>query len=106
MPFGAGSTSAGRLPAGPRWPAPRERDELSEPARQARPRSHRPAARDARAQAPPRALACPQIDSAVVCLQRGLPERNGWKIRVKRLGRLMGDLYGIRSTNGRVAVLT
>lgn len=45
-------------------------------------------------------------EGAVICLQRGLPERNRWRIRVKRLGRLMGDLYGVSSTGGRVAVLT
>ncbi len=46
------------------------------------------------------------IEGAIVCLQRGLPERNRWKVRVKRLGRLMGDLYAVKSTGGRVAVLT
>ena len=42
----------------------------------------------------------------VICLQNGLPERNHRRVRIKRLGRLMGDLYGVRSTDGRVAVLT
>ena len=42
----------------------------------------------------------------VICLQRGLPERMRWRVRIRRLGRLMGDLYAVRSTNGRVAVLT
>ena len=28
------------------------------------------------------------------------------RVRVQRLGRLMGDLYSVRSTGGRVAVLT
>ena len=44
--------------------------------------------------------------SVVICLQRGLPERMRWRVRIRRLGRLMGDLYAVRSTNGRVAVLT
>lgn len=42
----------------------------------------------------------------VICLQRGLPERMRWRVRIRRLGRLMGDLYAVRSTNGRVGVLT
>lgn len=43
----------------------------------------------------------------VICLQRGLPERLRWRgVGIKRIGRLMGDLYGIRRTGGRVAVLT
>lgn len=46
------------------------------------------------------------FDAAIVCLQRGLPERNRWRIRIKRIGRLMGDLYGVRSTRGKVVVLT
>jgi uridine phosphorylase len=43
---------------------------------------------------------------AVICLQRGLPERLRWRIRLRRVGRLMGELYTVRSTAGRVAVLT
>lgn len=48
----------------------------------------------------------PSIDAAIVCLQRGLPERLRWHVRLRRLGRLMGDLYGVRATGDRVAVLT
>jgi len=44
-------------------------------------------------------------DGVVICLQRGLPERMRWRVGIRRLGRLMGDLYGVRSTGGRVAVL-
>lgn len=43
---------------------------------------------------------------ALICLQRGLPERLRWRIRIKRVGRLMGDLYAVRSTRGRVVVLS
>jgi uridine phosphorylase len=43
---------------------------------------------------------------AVVCLQRGLPERLRRRIRLRPLGRLMGELYAVRSTAGRVVVLT
>lgn len=46
------------------------------------------------------------ISGVVICLQRGLPERLRWRIRLQRLGRLMGDLYAVRRTAGRVAVLT
>jgi len=46
------------------------------------------------------------FDGAVICLQRGLPERLRRRVRIQRLGRLMGDLYAVRTTNGRVAVLT
>lgn len=42
----------------------------------------------------------------VICLQRGLPERMRWRVRIRRLGRLMGDLYAVGSTAGRVGVLT
>ena len=45
-------------------------------------------------------------EGVVICLQRGLPERMRWRVRIRRLGRLMGDLYAVRSTGGRVAVLT
>lgn len=46
------------------------------------------------------------LRGVVICLQRGLPERLRWRIRLRRLGRLMGDLYAVRATDGRVAVLT
>lgn len=44
--------------------------------------------------------------AAVICLQRGLPERLRWRVRIRRVGRLMGDLYSVRATDGRVVVLT
>ncbi|TAM62797.1 MAG: hypothetical protein EPN50_06435 [Chloroflexota bacterium] len=46
------------------------------------------------------------FSGAIICLQRGLPERLRWRVRLRRLGRLMGDLYAVRSPGGRVAVLT
>ena len=49
-------------------------------------------------------IAPPQ--AVVICLQRGLPERLRRRVRIRRLGRLMGDLYAVRSTAGRVVVLT
>ena len=43
---------------------------------------------------------------ALICLQRGLPERLRRRVRLRRLGRLMGELYAVRATDGRVVVLT
>jgi uridine phosphorylase len=43
---------------------------------------------------------------ALICLQRGLPERLKWRVPIKRVGRLMGDLYAVRRTKGRVVVLS
>jgi uridine phosphorylase len=43
---------------------------------------------------------------AVISLERGLPERMRRQVRIRRIGRLMGDLYAIRSTSGRVVVLS
>lgn len=51
----------------------------------------------------------PKIDppeAVLICLQKGLPERMRWRIPFRRAGRLMGDLYLIKSARGRVAVLT
>jgi uridine phosphorylase len=47
-----------------------------------------------------------RLDAAVVCLQRGLPERLRWRVRLRRLGRLMGDLYAVRGTAASVGILT
>jgi uridine phosphorylase len=44
--------------------------------------------------------------AAVICLQRGLPERLRRRVPLRRLGRLMGDLYEVRATRGGVVVLT
>ena len=43
---------------------------------------------------------------AVICLQRGLPQRLQRRIRLRHIGRLMGDLHAVRSTAGRVVVLS
>jgi uridine phosphorylase len=51
----------------------------------------------------------PDLDpprGALICLQRGLPERLKWRIPIRRVGRLMGDIYAVRRTKGRVVVLT
>jgi len=43
---------------------------------------------------------------AILCLQHGLPERMGRRHPLRRVGRLMGDLYLLRRSRGKVAVLT
>ncbi len=45
-------------------------------------------------------------ESLIVCLQRGLPERMRWRIPIQLVGRMMADLYLIKKSRGRVAVLT
>ncbi|MGA7193229.1 MAG: nucleoside phosphorylase [Anaerolineales bacterium] len=47
-------------------------------------------------------------EALIVCLQRGLPERRRmrWKHPIRHVGKLMADLYVLKRTRGRVAVLT
>jgi uridine phosphorylase len=45
-------------------------------------------------------------EAVVVCLQRHLPERMRWRIPIRRVGKMMADLYVVQKTHGRVAVLT
>ena len=45
-------------------------------------------------------------EGLIVCLQRGLPERMRWRTPIQLVGRMMADLYLVRKTRGRVAVLT
>ncbi len=44
--------------------------------------------------------------AALLCLQRGLPERLARKFPYRKIGRLNGDLYSLKKTEGKVAVLT
>jgi uridine phosphorylase len=46
------------------------------------------------------------LDGVLVCLQRGLPERLGRRFPLRKIARLMGDLFVVKKTKGRVAVLT
>ncbi len=46
------------------------------------------------------------LEAALLCLHRGLPERLRWKVRYRKAGRLVGDVYLPRRWQGRVAVLT
>ncbi len=47
-------------------------------------------------------------ESLIICLQRGLPERRRmrWQHPLRHVGRIMADLYLLKKTKGRVAVLT
>jgi uridine phosphorylase len=42
---------------------------------------------------------------AVICLERGLPEQMRRQVRVRHVGRLLGDLYSPRAARDRVLVL-
>jgi uridine phosphorylase len=49
-------------------------------------------------------IAPPQ--SVILCLQRGLPERLRWPYPIRKVGRLIGDLYVLKRSGGKVAVMT
>ncbi len=40
------------------------------------------------------------------CLERGLPHRMRWRIPVERAGAMNADVFAVKKTKGRVAVLT
>lgn len=48
----------------------------------------------------------PPPEGVIFCLQRGLPERLRRQHPYRKAGRLMGDLYLLKKTGGKVAVLT
>jgi len=45
-------------------------------------------------------------EGVLFCLERGMPHRMRWKIPVKRAGAMNADVYAVKKTKGRVAVLT
>lgn len=45
-------------------------------------------------------------EAVILCLQRGLPERLRRKFPYRKAGKLMGDLFLLKKTKRRVAVLT
>lgn len=49
--------------------------------------------------------AIPPPQGAVICLERGLPEQMRRQVRVRHVGRLLGDLYSVRSRRDRIVVL-
>ena len=47
----------------------------------------------------------PQLDGVLLCLERGLPRRLRWKIPIEEIAKLNGNLYGVRKTRNKVAVI-
>lgn len=45
-------------------------------------------------------------EAVLFCLERGLPHRMRWRIPVARAGAMNADVFAVRKTKGRVAVLT
>lgn len=45
-------------------------------------------------------------EGVLFCLERGLPQRMRWRIPVERAGAMNADVYAVRKSKGRVAVLT
>jgi uridine phosphorylase len=45
-------------------------------------------------------------EGILFCLERGLPHRMRWRIPVARAGAMNADVYSVKRTKGRVAVLT
>ena len=45
-------------------------------------------------------------EGILFCLERGLPQRMRWKIPVERAGAMNADVFSVKKTRGRVAVLT
>ena len=45
-------------------------------------------------------------DGLILCLKNDLPHQLRWRVPVQKAGRIMGDFYLVRSTRGRVGVLS
>ena len=45
-------------------------------------------------------------EGVLFCLERGLPHRMRWRIPVERAGAMNADVYAVKKTKGKVAVLT
>ncbi len=51
----------------------------------------------------------PKVDAPeglILCLKNDLPYQLRWKVPVQKVGKVMGDFYLVRSTRGRVGVLS
>jgi uridine phosphorylase len=51
----------------------------------------------------------PKIDppeGLILCMKNGLPEKLKWRVPVQKVGRVMGDMYLVKRTRGRVGVLS
>ncbi len=47
----------------------------------------------------------PDLEGVLLCLERGLPRRLRWQIPISEAGKMNGDLYGVKKTKNRVAVM-
>jgi uridine phosphorylase len=45
-------------------------------------------------------------EAILFCLERGLPRRMRWRIPVKRVGGMNGDLYALKQPPGKVGIMT
>lgn len=45
-------------------------------------------------------------EGLILCLKNDLPRQIRWRVPIQKVGRVMGDLHLIRSTRGRVGVLS
>jgi uridine phosphorylase len=45
-------------------------------------------------------------EGVLFCLERGLPGRMRWRIPVERAGSMNADVYSVKKTRGKVAILT
>ena len=45
-------------------------------------------------------------DGLILCLKNDLPHQLRWRVPVQKAGKIMGDFYLVRSTRGRVGVLS
>jgi uridine phosphorylase len=45
-------------------------------------------------------------DGVLFCLERGLPQRMRWRVPVERAGAMNADVFAVKKTKGKVAVLT
>jgi len=51
----------------------------------------------------------PKVDAPqglILCLKNGLPNQLRWKMPIQKVGKIMGDFYLVKSTRGRVGVLS
>ena len=47
----------------------------------------------------------PDLEGVLLCLERGLPGRMRWQIPIQDAGKMNGDLYGVKKTRNKVAVM-
>jgi uridine phosphorylase len=47
----------------------------------------------------------PDLQAVLLCLERGLPRRLRWQIPISDVGKMNGDLYGVKKTKNKVAVM-